>query len=53
MKSVHWEESRTNLVGDLFDKISRLLDEVQAQDAAWGLRDRFTFELRTAHIPPN
>ncbi|MFC4012703.1 barstar family protein [Nonomuraea purpurea] len=48
----HWKESRANLGADLFDKIRRLLDEVQAQDAAWGLRDRFTFELHTAHTSP-
>ncbi|GAA3245887.1 barstar family protein [Nonomuraea helvata] len=48
----HWEESRANLGADLFDRIRRLFDKVQAQDAAWGLRNRFTFELRTAHTPP-
>ncbi|GAA3708293.1 hypothetical protein GCM10022224_087270 [Nonomuraea antimicrobica] len=48
----HWEESRANLGADLFERIRRLFDKVHTQDAAWGLRDRFTFELRSVHTPP-
>ncbi|GAA3473073.1 barstar family protein [Nonomuraea roseola] len=48
----HWEESKANLGAELFNEICLLLDEVQAQDVERGSRDRFAFELRTAHTPP-
>ncbi|MFC0550616.1 barstar family protein [Planotetraspora thailandica] len=48
----HWEESRANLGTEVFDKICSILTRVQAQDAEWNWRERFTFELLGARTPP-
>ncbi|MET9063472.1 barstar family protein [Streptosporangium sandarakinum] len=48
----HWEESKMNLGDDLFEEICRILNRAQAQDMAFKLHARFTFELRSTHTHP-